>query len=219
MKLSKKTIREINLISVFDKILRERFESSNGFFLDNAPDMWEDEEKEAFDMVTEVEYQLKSAILNILGAHLYHQIRRSTRLSVSLSNVSEVCPSCPHCKPEGHFAPVDSAGYCPGCGCREEGHDWDKCYDSVSKVESPARQSLPTAADLLGSDPDFTGNESTDEYMRRIRGREVESPAQAQEWKACELCVEGKLAIGCSVSKPLIQVDCYACQGTGRVNG
>lgn len=30
---------------------------------------------------------------------------------------------------------------------------------------------LPKAADILGSDPDFTGAESTDEYIARIRGR------------------------------------------------
>ncbi len=38
----------------------------------------------------------------------------------------------------------------------------------------------PTASDLLGSDPDFTGDESTDEYMRRIRGREPATVAEGE---------------------------------------
>lgn len=40
-----------------------------------------------------------------------------------------------------------------------------------STVASDRARNLPTVADLLGSDPDFTGNESTDDYIRRIRGR------------------------------------------------
>lgn len=32
---------------------------------------------------------------------------------------------------------------------------------------------LPKAAELTGSDPDFTGDQSTDEYVAQIRGRQV----------------------------------------------
>jgi hypothetical protein len=41
----------------------------------------------------------------------------------------------------------------------------------TGKHDHPAKKKLPTAADLFGSDPDFTGDETTDEYIGRIRGR------------------------------------------------
>lgn len=39
---------------------------------------------------------------------------------------------------------------------------------------------LPTAAQLLGSDPDFTGELSTKEYIDQIRGRESDPEAEQQ---------------------------------------
>lgn len=69
-KISKKIVRQINLTSVFEKTLRERFESTLiGFFLDSPPEMWNDEQRQAFDMVTQVEDELKAAILEVLGVN------------------------------------------------------------------------------------------------------------------------------------------------------
>ena len=67
MKVNKKTVKAIQFASVYEGVLRDRFESNNGFFLDNNPEMWNDEEREAFDMVTEVEDKLKKAILELVG--------------------------------------------------------------------------------------------------------------------------------------------------------
>lgn len=46
----------------------------------------------------------------------------------------------------------------------EESDDW-----ALDRVE---RSLPPTTAELTGSDPDFTGELSTDEYIRKIRRRE-----------------------------------------------
>lgn len=58
-----------------------------------------------------------------------------------------------------------------------------------------------TAGNLLGSDPDFTGNETTDGYMRRIRGRVAKSvtsitPTELAEWRAVvEKATPGPLTV------------------------
>jgi hypothetical protein len=70
MKLSKRMMREINIASVADDVLRERFESFvNGkseCFTDNAPDTWNEEQRRAFDMVHEAEYKMKAKIIKVL---------------------------------------------------------------------------------------------------------------------------------------------------------
>lgn len=67
-KISKRTLKAIQIVSVFDSILRERFTSSmSGYFADDRPDMWNSEQKEIFDIATDVEYRLKAEILKILG--------------------------------------------------------------------------------------------------------------------------------------------------------
>ena len=38
-----------------------------GYFADNAPDMWDDEQKEIFNIASEVEDQIKTEILKVLG--------------------------------------------------------------------------------------------------------------------------------------------------------
>ena len=40
---------------------------------------------------------------------------------------------------------------------------------------------------------------------------------QKDETQPCELCIDGKISVGCSIDKPLIQSTCPACKGTGRV--
>ncbi|HEY6244614.1 MAG TPA: hypothetical protein VIX17_11730 [Pyrinomonadaceae bacterium] len=67
-RVSKKTLRAIQGVSVFDSILRERFTSSmTGYFADHAPEMWNDEQKEIFDIASEVEDKLKDKVLDILN--------------------------------------------------------------------------------------------------------------------------------------------------------
>lgn len=67
-KVSKKTIKAIQAVSVFDSILRERFSSTTvEYFADHNPEMWNRDQKEIFDIASEVEYQLKEEILKIFG--------------------------------------------------------------------------------------------------------------------------------------------------------
>jgi len=68
VKISKKLARELSHISVADKSLRERFESSmSGYFADHAPDSWDGDQRAAFDLAYEVEDNLRAAILEVLG--------------------------------------------------------------------------------------------------------------------------------------------------------
>lgn len=67
MKLSKKLQKEIALTSIFNDVLIERFTTSDGCFTDHAPEMWDDAEKEIFDLTSEVEDRLKEKILVLLG--------------------------------------------------------------------------------------------------------------------------------------------------------
>lgn len=78
MKLSKKKEQKIQLISVFDKLYREiinpRFwsggKAENGMckepFYVEPPENWSDDDKELFDLMTQIEDQLKTEILEIL---------------------------------------------------------------------------------------------------------------------------------------------------------
>lgn len=67
-KVSKRIVKQIQLASVFDSILRERFTSSlTGYFADDRPEMWNDEQKEIFDIASDVERRLKEEILKLLG--------------------------------------------------------------------------------------------------------------------------------------------------------
>jgi hypothetical protein len=67
-KISKKLLKEIQLASVFDLILRERFTSTmTPYFADDRPELWTDEQKEIFDIASEVEYQFREEVLRILG--------------------------------------------------------------------------------------------------------------------------------------------------------
>lgn len=75
---------------------------------------------------------------------------------------------------------------CFKCGMRpvdhigEEGHLFatDPRPTRTEIIEEAVREwrqaRLPKATDLLGSDPEFTGSESTDEYINRTRGRSPE---------------------------------------------
>lgn len=67
-KIGKRLSREIQIASVFDSVLRERFTSGlTGYFADERPDQWNDEQREIFDVASEVEHRMKSEILRMLG--------------------------------------------------------------------------------------------------------------------------------------------------------
>lgn len=55
-------------------------------------------------------------------------------------------------------------------------HLWGKLID----VTVPTR-SLPTIDELTGSDPDFTGERRTEEYLQDIRGGSIPTIWQAEE--------------------------------------
>lgn len=82
---------------------------------------------------------------------------------------------------DAHGTAVIVCPMCNGSGIQD-----DKRPTRTEIIEEAVREwrqaRLPKAADLLGSDPDFTGDESTDEYIDRIRGRStVPSDSQAPE--------------------------------------
>lgn len=59
MKISKKKLSDLNMISVHIKILHD-----HGYnFFDNPPDMWNDEQKKIYDFVTEIENELKTEMI------------------------------------------------------------------------------------------------------------------------------------------------------------
>jgi hypothetical protein len=68
-RISKKVIQQIHFASVAEEVLREHCTPIPhiGFFADNPPEMWSEEEKVIFDIATQVEDDLKARILEILG--------------------------------------------------------------------------------------------------------------------------------------------------------
>jgi hypothetical protein len=60
MKINKKLLSDINLTSVYVEVLSQYGYQS---ICDNPPDMWNDEEKRLFDIVTEIESKLKEEII------------------------------------------------------------------------------------------------------------------------------------------------------------
>ena len=76
-KTSKKVLKQIESVSVYDAVLREYFETRtthNGrtkvlCFLDNRPEEWGWEETQAFDMAREIEARLKERVLEILSSN------------------------------------------------------------------------------------------------------------------------------------------------------
>lgn len=70
MGLSKKKIKEINQISVYEEILRYYgYDYLSFIATDNPPDMWNDEDKRFFDMVNEIESKMKEKIINLLSSN------------------------------------------------------------------------------------------------------------------------------------------------------
>lgn len=73
MKISKKKIKEITRLSVFDEIFRTQtnnrfyraFPSNEPFYV-HPPDEWNDDEESLFDLVTEIERRMKERILEII---------------------------------------------------------------------------------------------------------------------------------------------------------
>jgi hypothetical protein len=65
MKLSKKKIAEINMISVYEELL-QNCSIFNHMNFDDPPDMWSNEQKGMFDLLTEIERKLKDQIINII---------------------------------------------------------------------------------------------------------------------------------------------------------
>lgn len=67
-RISKKVIKGIRIASVYDSVLRDKFESSLfGYFADHNPDTWNDEQKEIFGIASEVEHRFREEVLKILG--------------------------------------------------------------------------------------------------------------------------------------------------------
>lgn len=63
---------------------------------------------------------------------------------------------CPFCGYEGEMRDQGAMGlHCPWCG---------------AKVACQERGKLPTIGEFIGSDPHFTGDMTTEEYIRSIRG-------------------------------------------------
>lgn len=60
--IAKKKIKKIELLSIFDDILRE-----HGFdFTDTPPEMWDTDEKKIFDLLAELETKLKEEFLKVI---------------------------------------------------------------------------------------------------------------------------------------------------------
>lgn len=70
--ISKKVIKEIRFASVYAAIIREHFTvTTNGqdrCFIDNPPENWNNEERQAFDLLSNVEDTFREKVLSILGA-------------------------------------------------------------------------------------------------------------------------------------------------------
>lgn len=66
--VGKKKLKEIEILSVFIEVMRERVEPryDGGFFFDNAPDTWNKEDRNLFDVAAEIEHRLKEQITAIL---------------------------------------------------------------------------------------------------------------------------------------------------------
>ena len=62
MNVGKKKLKELQGISVYDAILRE----SGHEFTDDQPETWRDYQREAFDMLVEVEHRMHKEFLRIL---------------------------------------------------------------------------------------------------------------------------------------------------------
>ena len=62
--------------------------------------------------------------------------------------------------------------YCPYCtNARREWESDRETFDIYEHVQRchPSSEPAPTIAELTGSDPDFTGEMSTEEYVRWMR--------------------------------------------------
>lgn len=64
MKIPKKILKKIEQLSVYDDVLKDRL--TGDYFADSPPDTWNSDESEKFDLATEVEYQFKKKVLEIL---------------------------------------------------------------------------------------------------------------------------------------------------------
>lgn len=64
MRLSKKKIKEIRFISVYQGLLE-----SNGFDIsfEDPPEMWGEEKKRMFDLLNDIEDSLKEKIIDLLN--------------------------------------------------------------------------------------------------------------------------------------------------------
>jgi len=63
MKISKKKLNELRLISVFEKIL---LDNGYTFLQRGGPDTWFDDEKKLFDILTETEDKMRDSIIEKL---------------------------------------------------------------------------------------------------------------------------------------------------------
>lgn len=64
-KVSKKLLKEIDLLSVYDDVLRE---NDCAWWLNNHPEEWGKREKELFDISIAIETRIKERVITILTA-------------------------------------------------------------------------------------------------------------------------------------------------------
>ena len=63
MRLSKKALSKISLLSVYEPILEQL---GFDYDFDSPPDMWSESQTKIFDLVTQIEENLKKEIINTL---------------------------------------------------------------------------------------------------------------------------------------------------------
>ena len=78
MNISARKIRELNQISVYEEILKNYGYGYLSFLAtDNPPEMWSAEDKRFFDMVNEIETEMKKEIINHLSVKKSYRPRIS----------------------------------------------------------------------------------------------------------------------------------------------
>ena len=69
-KLSKKQIREINRITFIHDVIKDTDNDrliGQTHWVDTQPEMWNNQERELYDILITLEYRVKNAVLEIVG--------------------------------------------------------------------------------------------------------------------------------------------------------
>lgn len=80
------------------------------------------------------------------------------------------------------------------CGGNCDWHIGPRSHTAAGATEAAPGKCLPTTTEMYGSDPDFTGGMTTDEYIRSMRGMteaEAEVIAATAEADAAQCTKEG----------------------------